>query len=174
MYCQLLECTILTIVLVPCRQRKIRCKLEDGDFQMRCANCSKRNKECVFRPVDQLDAVASGTQSSEVGAASVTYPKTSAARTVEDVDYGEQGSFPASLIMAAAYSSLPYESGYARLEKEALLPVVWTQDPSGWEADKLHVFGIDNMDKKTRYEAPSSSSFRCFIDLSLSSPKLTF
>lgn len=167
---ELLESTILTVVLVPCRQRKIRCKLQDGDLQKRCENCSKRSKECVFRPVNQLDTVASGAQPSEVGAASVTSaqdthspPRPIAVEPLEDVDHRGQGFPKAPLTMAAVCPSLPYESGNALLNKEVLLPVNWTQNPSGWETDELHVFGIDNMKERTRCDPFPSSSFRTWL-----------
>lgn len=154
---QSLECTILTVVLVPCRQRKIRCKLQDGDLQVRCEYCSKRNKECVFCPVDQHKGVASGTHSRGVGVAFVTSvkdtpspPRSIAAMPPKDVDYRGQVLSLAPLIMTTTYSSLLYESGHAPLEQEVLPPVIRTPNPPGWEADKLHIFGIDCMNDKTR------------------------
>lgn len=153
---QLLECTMLTVVLVPCRQRKIRCKLQDGDRRMRCENCSKRGKECVFRSVDQQITAAHGTRSSEVSAASVTStqnphnpPEPTAMRPVEDVDYCGQGFPPGPFIMTAACPVLPYESENALLDQKVLPPAIWTPNLSGWEAKKLHGFATDDLDEKT-------------------------
>jgi hypothetical protein len=111
--------------------------------------------------VGQHKAVASGTHSRGVGVAFVTLvkdtpspPRSTAAMPPRDVDYRGQVLPPAPLIMTTTYSSLLYESGHAALEQEVLPPVIRTPNPSGWEADKLHIFRIDCMNDETKYGPP--------------------
>lgn len=64
---------ILKSVLVPCRKRKMRCVPRKGDLQKRCANCIKRSKECVFRPVGEDIIAANGAQSEKINAPSSSH-----------------------------------------------------------------------------------------------------
>lgn len=59
--------------LAPCRRRKIRCVLRDGNSQQRCCNCIRLNKDCVFHPPDRQYSVTGRFRSSDkVGRGSET------------------------------------------------------------------------------------------------------
>lgn len=56
---------VANIAVEPCRRRKIRCILAEGDFRQRCVTCIRLKKTCAFHPPERQHSYTGRFQSSD-------------------------------------------------------------------------------------------------------------